>query len=604
MRKQERSPQDINRQKATQNEDCDLHEYFENPVSSRQRQYEAVRSVVHEKQSPQKVAKKYGYKPATIYALLRDARSGKLRLFPEIRKGPKKKRTPDDVQSRIVVLRKRGLSAAEIATVLADEENVTISERTVERIVKDFGFGKLKRRTNRELGITSKKKIIPDRSVCLDFAELEPFNIDCPVAGVFFFIPYILESGILEIVKECRLPESSDIGSVQACLAMLFFKLIGGRRLSHMGNYDREPGLGVFAGLNVLPKNSYMGSYSCGCWEDQLADLQNRVVSSFRKNYPDLYTGKYVNLDFHSIPHYGEESEMEKVWCGARGKTLKGANTVFAQDAETNTILYTRADILRREESQEVLKFVEYWKSVKSEKGVKGKVDETLVFDCKFSTYKVLDRLQDGNVKFVTLRKRNARLVENTLRLPKNVWGKVELSIPKRKYKKVSVYESEVLLKNCKNAFRQIVVKDHGRSTPTFILTNDDGLTVKDVLEVYARRWRIENKFSEMVMFFNLNALSSPIMIRIHFDILWTVIADTLYHRFKKDLRRFEDELSPQIFEKFINMPGRVVYDGEKFVIKIRKRSFTPILRGVGKLQMPFNVPWLDNKSVSIEWTA
>ena len=285
----------------------------------------------------------------------------------------------------------------------------------------------------------------------------------------------------------------------------------------------------------------------------------------------------------------------------AKGKSLKGANTVFAQDADTNAILYTRADILRREESQEVLKFVEYWKSVKSEK---GEIDETLVFDCKFTAYKVLDQLQDRNIKFITLRKRYAKLVEDTLRLPKDVWEKMELSIPKRKHKKVSVYESEALPSGCKNAFRQIVVKDHGRIAPTFILTNDDKLSVKDVLEVYARRWRIEKKFSEMVMFFNLNALSSPIMIRIHFDILWTVIADSLYHLFKKDLRRFEDNLSPQIFDKFINMPGRVVYNGEKFVVKIRKRSHTPILKGVEKLQTPFNVPWLNNKTIEIEWTA
>ena len=303
-----------NRQRSTQNKGCDLHDYFKNPISPRQRQYEAVRAVAYEKESPQKVAKKYGYKTATLYSLVRDAKAGKLRLFPEMRKGPKRKRTPDDVQSRIVALRKQGMSTSDIAAILADEENATISERTVERIVKGFGFGKLKRRTNRELGKTSKNKLIPDRSAHLDFEELEPFNIDCPVAGVFFFIPYILESGILDIVKECRLPESSDIGSVQACLSMLFFKLIGGRRLSQMGKYDQEPGLGVFAGLNVLPKGVYMGAYSCRCWEDQLSDMQSRVVSAFRKKYPGLYSGKFVNLDFHSIPHYGEESEMEKVW--------------------------------------------------------------------------------------------------------------------------------------------------------------------------------------------------------------------------------------------------------------------------------------------------
>ncbi len=90
-------------------------------------------------------------------------------------------------------------------------------------------------------------------------------------------------------------------------------------------------------------------------------------------------------------------------------------------------------------------------------------------------------------------------------------------------------------------------------------------------------------------------------MIRIHFDILWTMIADTLYHRFARDLRRFEDSIAPTIFRKFINMTGKVVYDGNKFLVKIRKRVYTPILIGVEKLQTHFTVPWLDGKTVQIK---
>ncbi len=93
-------------------------------------------------------------------------------------------------------------------------------------------------------------------------------------------------------------------------------------------------------------------------------------------------------------------------------------------------------------------------------------------------------------------------------------------------------------------------------------------------------------------------------MIRIHFDILWTMIADTLYRALAQDLRRFEDNLAPTIFRKFIDMPGKVVYDGEKFIIKIRKRSHTPILMGVEKLRNPIVVPWLGNRTVEIVWTA
>jgi len=50
-------------------------------------------------------------------------------------------------------------------------------------------------------------------------------------------------------------------------------------------------------------------------------------------------------------------------------------------------------------------------------------------------------------------------------------------------------------------------------------------------------------------------------------------------------------------------MPGKVIYDGDKFLIKIRKRSYTPILKGIDKLNFPFTVPWLKNKTVQIIWT-
>ncbi|MCP4368121.1 MAG: hypothetical protein GY797_08460 [Deltaproteobacteria bacterium] len=190
----------------------DLVHYFSNPATQRQKQYEAVRALVLKMQSVDSVAKKFGYKPSTIYSLLRDAKAGKIDLFPTVRKGPQQKRTSCDVQNKIVAYRRQGFSTADIHFHLA-KEGVNVSPRTIERVLKDAGFGKLKRRTNKELGKTLKNEIIPERAEHLDFSKLKPFNIDTPMAGVFFFIPYILETGILDIVKECKLPESSIIGS-------------------------------------------------------------------------------------------------------------------------------------------------------------------------------------------------------------------------------------------------------------------------------------------------------------------------------------------------------------------------------------------------------
>ena len=445
-------------------------------------------------------------------------------------------------------------------------EGHNLSISTVERILTDANLPKLQRRTFAERGKTRKNAVIPDRCAQLDFDKLEPFHYDCPIAGVFFFLPYLIESGILEIVKQCALPKSSDINAEQACLSMLLLKLIGSERLSHINAFDHEPGFGVFAGLNFLPKSTFIGTYSCRTSESQLQDFQQQLIMHFQKIYPNLYQSEFINLDFHSIPHFGEQSKMEKVWCGARGKAIKGANTIFAQDSESNAILYTRADVLRKDEASEIVKFVTYWKTIRKE------LKETLVFDCKLTTYHVLDTLED--VRFITLRKRTKNLIALTEKIPEKEWQKMYLPIPKRKHKSCRVHVSEVTLPKCNTPVRQIIVTGHGRSQPTYIITNNRELDLKEILIVYAKRWHIEQKFAELVSFFNLNALSSPLMIRIHFDILWTIIADTLYHRFAEDLPRFENERADSLFRHFINMPGQVVYDGKEFIIKMAQRGF------------------------------
>lgn len=577
----------------------DLERFFHDPSTPMQKQYEAVRAIVVDKLPADAVAAKFNYSVNSVYTLMRDARAGKIELIPSIKKqGPQQRHTPEYIQTLVIQYRKEErLSCADIAHRLT-LEGYKISVRTIENIIADFKLPRLPRRTRSDRGLTSTNEWVAVKAAPLGWNELEPFQIDCPVAGVFFFLPYILESGIIDIVSDCGLPQSSALHSTQACLSMLLLKLIGSKRLSHIQSYDHEPALGLFAGLTVLPKSTYMATYSCRTSQALLEKFQQRILSQFHQHYPDFYEAPFINLDFHSIPHFGSESEMEKVWCGARGKAMKGANTLLAQDADSNAILYTNADILRKDEAGAIQAFIAYWRKVK------GDVTQTLVFDCKLTSYAVLDEIARDNITFITLRKRNKALLEHTQLIPESDWKKIRLAIPKRKHKACCVYESTVTLPKCQTVFRQIIIKNHGRAEPTFVITNDHALPLKEVLVVYAKRWHIENKIAELVSFFNLNALSSPLMIRIHFDLLWTMIADTLYHRFAQDLPRFEHLRADTLFRKFIDMPGKIHYDGERIVVKIRKRACTPVLLGVNKLKHGTIIPWLDNKKIIIQWTA
>ena len=111
--------------------------------------------------------------------------------------------------------------------------------------------------------------------------------------------------------------------------------------------------------MNVLPKPTYAGTYSCLLSASLCQTLPQPLVTRLRAWAPAAFAGATINLDFHSIPHFGEQSEMEQVWCGARNKAMKGANTFFAQDAETHTVLYANADVLRHDAAEEVVHFVD-----------------------------------------------------------------------------------------------------------------------------------------------------------------------------------------------------------------------------------------------------
>jgi hypothetical protein len=193
-----------------------------------------------------------------------------------------------------------------------------------------------------------------------------------------------MESGIVDIVKESPLPESLAIRGEQACLSMLVLKLIGNDRLSRIRKYDTDRGFGLFASLNVLPKPSYMLSYSQRLSAQECLIFQERIIRSLIKSGPEFFQGDTINLDFHSIPHYGEDIKMENVWCGSKGKAMKGANTFFAADGQSNAILYTNADVLRKEGSGEIKNFIDYWIKIC------GIIKQTLVFDSRLTRYDVL----------------------------------------------------------------------------------------------------------------------------------------------------------------------------------------------------------------------
>ena len=566
--------------------------FFTQPTPDWQRRYEALRASFVERLPAQVIADRFGYSVSYVHLLRHQFRHGKIDFSEPVAEGrAARRRVTAEVRRKIVSWRERRLSAGEI-TELLSEEGTEISVRTVERVLAEEGFAKLPRRTRLKIGLTVKGAAVPARSQPVSVAQLEGFRGSSPGAGVFLFAPFLARLEVDAIVRAAGLPGTKVIAARHYLLSFLALKLLGTERYAHVGEHGFDPGLGLFAGLNVLPKCTALSTYSYSLDEVHLMRLQQAFVKKAAKL--GLYDASVINLDFHTVPHYGDESVLEKHWAGARGRVMKGALTLFAQDADSKLMLYTAADIQREEADDQVLSFLAFWKRVR--RGVRP----TLVFDSRFTTYAHLSQLNTQGVRFITLRRRGKRLEQRVGKIQD--WKRITIPHDKRKYPHPLIHESRVVLRGYDGEVRQIIVRGNGHEKPAFIITNDFEAPVELVVGHYSRRWRVENGIAEAVNFFHLNALSSPILVKVHFDVVMTMIADTLYSQLAQKLRGFEHCDAPKLYRHFVRGGGTVEVRGGHVTVTYPRRAHNPILRSVPWQRLPQTVPGLDGAELSLRF--
>ena len=567
--------------------------FFTHPRLDWQRRYEALRASFVERLPAHIVADRFGYTTSYVHLLRHQFKHGKLDFAEPLAEGTtRRRRVNAELRQKIRAWRERRLSAAEITELLL-EDGVELSVRTVERVLAEEGFAKLPRRTRLKIGRTVQGAEIPEKSQQRPTHELEGQRFDSPAAGVFLFAPFLAQLRFPQIVAAARLPGSRQIPALNYLLSFLALKLLGTERYGHVGEHGFDPGLGLFAGLNVLPKCTAMSSYAYSLDDVHLQRLQEAFIR--QAIHTGLYQGSIINLDFHTVPHFGDESVLDRHWAGARGKVMKGALTLFAQDAQSKLLLYSQADIQRAESDDQILAFMDFWSKVW--RGVRP----TLVFDSRFTTYANLSKLNEAGIKFITLRRRGSRLLKEVQGIKQ--WKRIHIPHGKRKYPNPLVHETTIHLRGYEGPLRQIIMKDNGREAPTFLISNDTDLEVELLVGNYARRWRVENSIAEAVNFFSLNALSSPILIKVHFDVVMTMVADTLYTMLARKLRGFEECDAHKLFRHFVKGKGTIEVENGNVTVVFPRRAHNPILRAVPWKNLPNALPASNDTALALRFS-
>lgn len=567
--------------------------FFREPKSPRQRIYEALRAYFAEGRPSAEVARDFGYTPGSFRVLCHQfRRDADPQFFAVPKSGPRSQPHKSAVRDAVIELRKRNYSVYDISEHLKEQHRNGIgqplSPTAVGEILKEEGFAPLPRRRDDE----RPDQVRPTTESVADARSfsLAPRSFTTQCGGLFLFVHDWVRLQLDEVAQLSQLPGSKMIPAAHALRSCLALKLWGVERKRRIMSLVADEGLALFAGLNAIPKKSYLSEYSSRITPREtmklLAQWQQRVS-------PDaLFEGSSFNLDFHSVPYFGEDPVVERHYVAMRSRRQPSVLVFLAQDAQGRAFCYSNADIRKGEERGEVMKFVEFWKTVH------GKLPEHLVFDSQLTTYSKLAELDGLGINFITLRRRSPSIRKEIKALAPSAWRRITLDVPTRKFKTPRVFEQKVTLAGC--SLRQLFIEDLGHEDATVLLTNQHSVPTEKLITRYAQRMLIENALSDAVRFFHMNALSSTVGLKVDFDMALLVVASGLYRLLARRMRGYSDAQARSIFDDLINIPADVTISKTEVRVDLHRRAHLPLILASELADKRVVVPWWENRTLRI----
>jgi hypothetical protein len=411
------------------------------------------------------------------------------------------------------------------------------------------------------------------------------------VAGIFLSLPLLARLRFDQIVQRAGYPGSQMVPATGALLSLLVLKLLDKERRSHISDFNFDEALGLFAGLNILPKATFATDYS---YRTQRCHQQQLLSGGISALAPLLFPqGKIFSLDFHAIPFRGDPAVLDNHFLPRRGKAAPRVLSFFAQESESRVLCYANANLTRADQPGELMRSVEFWR------GLTGHDPEWLYFDSKVVPYPELSRVNQRGIHFVTIRRRGAAVVRRLRRLPPRAWQRAAIDTPKRCHQYIRFVDEVIRLPGYDGAIRQLAVDGLGREQPTLFVSHNLAETARSWIIRYAGRNAVEDGLGTSVNFFHLDCLSSEVRLNVDLDAVLTVLANGCYRWLARRLHGFDKTAPKKVYRKLVETGGQVEVQPDRILVRFDKRSHNPILREAELDRGCPPIPWLGDRPVS-----
>jgi hypothetical protein len=182
-------------------------------------------------------------------------------FFVERSPGPKEVEVEPSLKEEIIELRRGSYSIQDIKVIL-NSQDIQISLRQINKVLRNSGFTRLPKRTRAERVKGRTSVIEPPKAEPLDLPLQSPREFTTRCGGVFLFLPIIKELNLHKAIQEANYPETNQLTSLNYIFSLIFLKLIDKERLSHINDLCLDAGAGLFAGLNVVGSHIISGEVS------------------------------------------------------------------------------------------------------------------------------------------------------------------------------------------------------------------------------------------------------------------------------------------------------------------------------------------------------
>jgi transposase-like protein len=571
-------------------------QFFLSPTTPPHRQYEALRLYFLEGVSSAEVARRFGYAAGSFRVLCHQFRHDadmRARFFPPSQPGPRHAPARDSVRELVVAMRKRNLSVYDIQRELAQAGH-PISINALAVLLREEGFARLPRRLDDERPAALRPEVQAIADVRA--LSLAPQEFRTRLGGLFFFIPLMRDIRLAHVLRQVDLPGSDMIPAEQALRSLLALKLVGTERKSHVMDLVCDQGLALFAGLNVVPKRSFLASYSSRV--DRRANVRLMAAWFDEVGRLGLTRGNSIDVDFHTVPANTQEEPLEKHYVSSRSRSQQGVLVFLARDAAARVLCYAHAGVPKDQKAAEILRFADFWQART------GTPPAELVFDSQLTTYEHLHQLNQRHIHFLTLRRRTRSMLGHIWSMPASAWQRITLPSLTRAYRTPRVLDQRIRLPGYDGQLRQITVIDLGHEDPTILLTNNTRAGCATLVTRYAQRMLIENGISEAIQFFHLDALSSMVGMKVDFDLQITLMASSLYRLLANHIgREYQQATAKTLFRNLLDVSATVQVQTDDVVVTLDKRAHNPYLVASGLADQATPMPWFGGKRLRIAYS-